>query len=1309
MKFIILATAISIVASIRVPTSWDDVEDDNYFPKFKLVSKRYQNNVYNNNKNNRKPVHRMKTPNAFSDTDWMPVAPPEYFSRVKNKFKPNKHKNYDFRDIDFLENSKPNLVEVKGRITNVNLRQRKRNNDPEFSLDDSENESSNTEETYENDDEEKPFVPTKQYTKVRRSDSYAFLPQDENPRLKKVIKETRIHTIYTEKGTEDEAYDHADEEKQSENGESFAKHKIENAPKDAEIEETQTSIHNVSLHNTTHKMDRRKREIKYPYYDSENINKNSPLRYSENLASIPPKTQDEMAFYNQAIKKYKCSETLPIEDIKEYNKTVGNTTVTIPQEVSKNGNLGDQIDCFKEMYFGKNPLDSPFFEEKNVEPISDDIAEELPPKTEKTNLNILTDIIGNAENRQARLLEEPTVTTDEETPESQALILRRRYRKNRPHYNRYNDYRHHKIQPTKTTATYHPYYEDTYVPTSTVLPKYMVVSEVFYKDDIKPNEQLNVFADVINNIKNNSRRDLNVDTSEPIAVKLNVNRYKIEPKKIKILSKKLKIKTTTEDYTTTPTTSKPRVNLRKRIKYGSHNNHKDQSIEEAENKENIAENLLKPQIKYRRRRTTTTTPSPSEEETLKDDPTQSFVEDATQSVEGLIPPEDLNYRTIIPKDIDDEHLNKYIVPGMRPPKQQVPILYSDFRLTSKNKNKNRRNDYYHRRYRREANKPAYSEYSRNRGRQEETLDKVPSDNDDDDDYVPHRPKNYHYDEKLGKIVYHDTKTNDDEEDEEEEEYVEEVTTKKSKPKHKTTPKPLVVTSPKPGESFIDYVKKLKSNSNYKMIEETTTTEKPTTTLKPIKVSSSNEAPQFLNLLSKLHSDSKYKAIENEEDTTKKAKHNKKKEPEPIVQEADDEEDEEDEELGPIQNSPGGQGLSQIDPNFQIFDVGDFIPKVKNYVPRTSIDYSKYKTIERPTTPYNTEDEDEDDNEESKAPPLEKITERMEDVEKSTEEVKKSTTPAPVEKSTFKIRVRNRKRPTTKAPRKSSTTTTTERIYSSTTAETVQHDSKAKRNYRRRPTRIRLRTTTVKFLDEDVDDTTKVVKRRSSMINDGNFQPIYVPDDILEERNDDEDLKNNDEELKNEEIIEETLRLPKNHKLSNEDTLRLHKNHKLTNEDTLRLPKNHKPSSVEDFKNEESLKLPKNHKLSNVEVFKKFDTTNKHGGSYRRLEDTPSKLNEEISNQSKNKVKTRNKKIMPTEKPQKTLDYTDSSLPKMVNQLKSINVEDINVDDDQGDNEENFDYYEDEVEIKFEENKKNDTKKEVNFVKDPSKRLYYYLS
>lgn len=41
--------------------------------------------------------------------------------------------------------------------------------------------------------------------------------------------------------------------------------------------------------------------------------------------------------------------------------------------------------------------------------------------------------------------------------------------------------------------------------------------------------------------------------------------------------------------------------------------------------------------------------------------------------------------------------------------------------------------------------------------------------DDVDDYVPHRPKNYHYDEKTGKIVYHNTPSRSKPDDEEEEE------------------------------------------------------------------------------------------------------------------------------------------------------------------------------------------------------------------------------------------------------------------------------------------------------------------------------------------------------------------------------------------------------------------------------------------------------------------------------------------------------------------------------------------------------------
>ncbi|XP_044742975.1 uncharacterized protein LOC123305346 [Chrysoperla carnea] len=96
----------------------------------------------------------------------------------------------------------------------------------------------------ENDDEneseslyEKPeigFVPIKTYAQVRKTETTRHLPQSEAykeasseeelinaPRLREVIKNTRAHTVYTEEGYEDEAYDHGGKEKKAEENDGY--------------------------------------------------------------------------------------------------------------------------------------------------------------------------------------------------------------------------------------------------------------------------------------------------------------------------------------------------------------------------------------------------------------------------------------------------------------------------------------------------------------------------------------------------------------------------------------------------------------------------------------------------------------------------------------------------------------------------------------------------------------------------------------------------------------------------------------------------------------------------------------------------------------------------------------------------------------------------------------------------------------------------------------------------------------------------------------------------------------------------------
>ncbi|XP_063360810.1 myb-like protein X [Cydia amplana] len=141
---------------------------------------------------------------------------------------------------------------------------------------------------------------------------------------------------------------------------------------------------------------------KYPYYFKKlkSVHKDSPLRYAENLKLMPVKSKGGTEFYDSR-SNIECAEVDdevdPIPDKIKNNGTQTseehdddeqpNAGEKAKFDNSKNKQrlkgLGDKIDCFKAKYFGKNPLDSPFFKEDiiaNPEPIK-------TPKLETFKLN----------------------------------------------------------------------------------------------------------------------------------------------------------------------------------------------------------------------------------------------------------------------------------------------------------------------------------------------------------------------------------------------------------------------------------------------------------------------------------------------------------------------------------------------------------------------------------------------------------------------------------------------------------------------------------------------------------------------------------------------------------------------------------------------------------------------------------------------------------------------------------------------------------------------------------------------------------
>lgn len=136
---------------------------------------------------------------------------------------------------------------------------------------------------------------------------------------------------------------------------------------------------------------------KYPYYKlpTDVVGKNSPLRYAQNAKR--PRSSI-----------YATKNDIECHDIDEQidpipNKIKNNNfDKTHPGRQGKRlRNLGDKIDCLKEKFFGKNPLDNPLFEE-NIS-VPDNVFNATEYIQSHIKNNVYKDVLNNI---RSNLLEE---------------------------------------------------------------------------------------------------------------------------------------------------------------------------------------------------------------------------------------------------------------------------------------------------------------------------------------------------------------------------------------------------------------------------------------------------------------------------------------------------------------------------------------------------------------------------------------------------------------------------------------------------------------------------------------------------------------------------------------------------------------------------------------------------------------------------------------------------------------------------------------------------------------------------------------
>lgn len=697
-----------------------------------------------------------------------------------------------------------------------------------------------------------------------------------------------------------------------------------------------------------------------------------------------------------------------------------------------------------------------------------------------------TDLSEEVEATTAAVEETPST---EAVPTAQPLRKVRRRKRPRPQTNQFGIFDINDFLPPPLPSQY------TFVEHASTNRKQKPVSEVQYKEEIKPSEQLNVFEDVINNIRNTPTET--TQNAEASQVQINTPVIK-RIKKVKLSNpRKVRIKNPVIDPQTAgsenlenvddgvvvddPAIIYPQFGQRKPTRSVESSYVTNQNISSGQSHK-VYKPVGQHVVTFSQTSKTPVSEEPAQVKTTPIPNTINNEEHATE-VLGLVPPDNWLYQTIYTSNNPEKHnnetvLNTYPVVGMKPPPASQKILtYADFKAKAPIRR------IHHHIAKRHALRSRYTEIKRNNNRNKTTTE------EEVDDYVPRRPTNFHYDVAQAKIVY-DRRPNYQSSSE--------ITTTRTTSTSTTTNIPT--TTKKPEMNWFEYIKILKSNNKYIEIPEEKATEKQelsTTTVPVIPASGgTTSTPEYLNFIAKLKQNNNYKVIEEPKDSKKKTTTTTVQ---PPNQEAEAEA-EESIDYKHVQNSPGGQlfQMQQVENN----DDSDTENKVKNYTPKTVVDTSKYKTIERSRVTTSTEEVTAANRRMDSTNPIEESDAQLSTPETSSQEPTTSSTTT-TEPTTRPRRVLNSKlsgsirssssfNATTKPRRPTNLYTRTTTLKPSTTTIVIPETTKT--FFRRRFNRTRLQATTEKFQQELESESknNKTLKRRHQPEVPVNHKPVFTP-------------------------------------------------------------------------------------------------------------------------------------------------------------------------------------------------------------------------
>lgn len=821
-----------------------------------------------------------------------------------------------------------------------------------------------------------------------------------------------------------------------------------------------------------------------------------------------------------------------------------------------------------------------------------------------------TEVPSNVEATTVVVQDASTTEATEDKPQAQALRKVRRRKRPRPQNDQFGIFDINDFLPPPLPSQYT--FVDQASPKSKQKP---LVSEVQYKEEIKPSEQLNVFEDVINNIRNTPTE------ATQTAQGAKTGEVQVDPpvvrrvKKVKpTSSRKIRIKNPVTDTQTAgsenlenvgdgvdvddPAIFYPEFGQRKPTRSVESSYTVNQNVPSWKNHKvyKTGQNIV-PLSQ------TSKTPVSEEPALVRITPIPNIDnEEQVTDVLGLVPPDNWQYKTIYPIDNPEKRsnetvLNTYPVVGMKPPPaNQRTLTYLDFNAKAPVRRVQ------HRVAKRSALRSRYTEIKRNNNKNK-TAD------EETDDYTPRRPTSFHYDVEKAQIVYD----------------------RKSNHENKNSDTPLITTTTasttnfptstkKPEMNWFEYIKILKNSDKYIEIPEEQPTEKQdlSTTTAPVVPASqgSTSAPQYLDLIAKLKQSSNYKVIEDPKELKKKASTTTA-----LPHMEAEVEAEESIDYKHVQNSPGVQLFQMQEDNASDLPVTE--NKIKNYTPKTIIDTSKYKTIERSRVSTSTEDVTIADRRVDSTNPMEESEAQLSTPEISSQ-APTTTTATSTTTTTKSRRVLNSKlsgnlrspsspRTTAKPRRPTNLYTRTTTLKPRTTTTVVAETTKT--FFRRRFNRTRIQTSPEKFQQElESEAKNKTLKRRHQPEIPINHKPIFTPLVKPTQSTPSNISANNHVNIQvtprtvTAEILYQTENLTSNmkhHEMKPRKIVddKILKHEKKGNETTTSPPQRHQitPRKISD-KAKPWISRNDQAKADDVEIIKSYDKTKKHGGNYKADEE-----------------------------------------------------------------------------------------------------------